>query len=231
MPSRQLMRRYFGPGKLCATAFTETGACSASRIGRRRGPRQHAPATPPSESKGCLTDLHRARQQVAFRAHHRSPKPVQHSPGGLVAAQAENPLQPQRADALFLVGDGPRRGEPHPQRRTGLVEEGPSRDAAWMSAGPANQPASRGSTRRVHHAARRAIESGWPPQPLQVSCARFVTRKPVFELVPRLRVVLTGNGFDLVHAAIGVARGAKWLALWFVQCAGEIFKLSLGSVP
>ena len=156
---------------------------------------------------------------------------MQHSPGGLVAVQAENPLQPQSADALFLVGDVPRRGEPHSQRRTGLVEDGPSRDAALMSAGPANQPASRGSTRRVHHAARRATESGWPPQPLQVSCARFVTRKPVFELEPRLRVVLTGNGFDLVHAAIGVARGAKWLALWFVQCAGEIFKLSLGSVP
>ena len=101
------------------------------------------------ERKVCLIHLHRARQQVAFRAHHRSPKPVQHSPRGLVTVQAKNPLQPKSADALLHAGDVPGRGKPHPQRRSGLVENGPSRGAALMAAAPAYQAASRGSTRRI----------------------------------------------------------------------------------
>ena len=161
------------------------------------------PDTCPSpERKVCLIDLNRAGQQAALRAHHRSTIPMQHSPRGLVTAQAKNPLQPKSADALLHAGDVPGSGKPHPQRRSGLVEDGPSRDTGLMAAGPAYQAASRGSTRRIHHSAGRAAKAGWPSQLLQVRCASLVAGKPVLELTPRLRVVPTCNGLDLAHLAI-----------------------------
>jgi hypothetical protein len=85
--------------------------------------------------------------RIALRAHHRSTIPMQHSPRGLVTAQAKNPLQPKSADALLHAGDVPGSGKPHPQRRSGLLEDGPSRDTGLMAARPAYQAASRGSTR------------------------------------------------------------------------------------
>ena len=84
-----------------------------------------------------LVDLDHALQAIAIGPHHRSAKPVQHRPGGLVAAQPEHPLQPESADALLLVGQVPGRGQPDPKRGAGLVEDRarPSRCSGARSPG------------------------------------------------------------------------------------------------
>lgn len=63
---------------------------------------------------------------------------MQHRPGGLVARHAQHALQPQGAHALFLInGQISRRGQPHAQRRAGLIEDGSRGDRALVAAAAA----------------------------------------------------------------------------------------------
>ena len=64
-----------------------------------------------------LIDLDLTGEAIAARADHGTAQLVQPSPRRLVAAQAEHPLQAQRADAVLLAGDEPHGEKPHPQRR------------------------------------------------------------------------------------------------------------------
>src|ERR1700738_70069 len=50
---------------------------------------------------------------------------MQPSPGRLVAAQTQNPLQPYGAGTVLLAGDGPHRPEPECQRFACVLENSP----------------------------------------------------------------------------------------------------------
>ena len=154
------------------------------------------------ERKVAFIDLDCASQQVPIWAHHGSPKSMQHGPCGLITVQAKNPLQAQGADPLLLASEVPRGSKPHSQWRSGFIEEGCGRDAALMSAGPADQPPSCGATRRIDHCACWTAKTRRPSQHLQIRGARFVAAKPVLELAQRLGVIFASNGLDLVHADI-----------------------------
>ena len=70
---------------------------------------------PSAQCQKDLIDFDGTAQQVAIRADHRTAKPVQHGPCGLVAIQAEHALQSKGTNALLLICDVPSRCEPHPQ--------------------------------------------------------------------------------------------------------------------
>ena len=121
-----------------------------------------------------LVDLDHALQSIAIGPHHRPAKPMQHRPGGLVAAQPEHPLQPQGADALLLVGQVPGRSQPDPKRGAGLVEDRARRSPC--SGAPQSlhiMPDAAGTVRLARHAAARADEAVRPAQSLQVAKARL----------------------------------------------------------
>src|ERR1035437_974254 len=118
-----------------------------------------------------LIDLDGAAQQVAIGTDHRTAKPVQHGPCGLVAIQAEHSLQSESTNALLLIGDIPSRSEPHPQRCTSLVKNRSCRHAALMSATSANQSTPSSTSGLIYRAARRATKFFWPSQTLKVCCA------------------------------------------------------------
>ena len=146
--------------------------------------------------------LHRPAQQVPVRAHHRTPKSVQHGPSSLVAIKPQHTLQAQGTDALLLTSEIPRCREPHAKWCTGFLEDRSGRHAALMSATSADQPAPRGATGRIEQPAGRTVKSMWPSQVLQVRRAHFIIGKPVLELAPRCRIVPAGNRLDGVHSAI-----------------------------
>ena len=75
-----------------------------------------------------LANLDLVSEPISARSHHRAAKLVQPSPGRLVAAQAEHPLQAKGADALLLVGHVPGGGEPGPERTPRVLEDRPRRD-------------------------------------------------------------------------------------------------------
>jgi len=156
----------------------------------------------PSQRQVRFIHLHRPAQQVPVRAHHRTPKPVQYGPSGLVAVQTQHTLQSQGTDPLLLAGEIPRRREPHVKGCAGLVEDRSGRHAALMSAGSADQPAPRSATGRIRHPADRTAKPMRPSQLLQIRCARFIAGKPVLELAPRCRVVPARNRLDVVHSVI-----------------------------
>ena len=69
--------------------------------------------------------LDKPLELVPAWSNHGASKPVQHGPGCLVTAQAQNALQPQSAHALLLIGQVPRRSQPYTQRCACLVKDGP----------------------------------------------------------------------------------------------------------
>ena len=149
-----------------------------------------------------LVNFDRTGQLVALWANHRAPESMQHRPGRLVAAQAQNPLQSKSAHTVFLTRDVPRRSEPHPQGCSGLIEDGARRDTALVRTGSADQSASARASRCVQHTTRRTAKSARPPQLLKVANTRILRGKPVFKLHPCLRVVATSYGIDISHPVI-----------------------------
>lgn len=146
-----------------------------------------------------LIDLDGAAQQVAIGTDHRTAKAVQHGPCGLVAIQAEYPLQSESTDALLLICDVPSRSEPHPQRRTGLVKYRSCRHAALVSATSANQSTPSSTPGIIYRAARRAAKSFRPSQALKVCCAGILSGKPVLKFNPVAWVILVSNWPSFIH--------------------------------
>jgi len=166
-----------------------------SVVGLASGTRgSHPWATPQCQER--FVDLNRSTEQISPLANHRPSKSVQHCPGGLVTAQPEHPLQTQRADALLLAGDVPRRREPDPQRSTCLVEDRAGRDAALVPARSANEPGASRPPRNVYDTASGTTIAVRPPQLFQVGRAGFLAGKPILELAPGARVLSSRFGFD-----------------------------------
>jgi hypothetical protein len=111
-----------------------------------------------------LVNLNTPLQAFAVRPHHGAAKPVQHRPSGLVASQAQHPLQTKGADALLLIGQIPSAGQPHTQWRASLVEYRASGHRRLVTATAAHQARAARPIRLGCYAAIRANESLRPPQ-------------------------------------------------------------------
>jgi len=88
-----------------------------------------------------LVDLNFPMQQISSRPDHCPAQPMQHRPSRLVAAESKNTLQPQRTDAMLLVGDVPNTRKPDAQLGPGLVKYGSSRHCCLGFAMQAHQSA------------------------------------------------------------------------------------------
>ena len=164
-------------------------------LGRMAFPTHLGPGlTPLSDGNVGLVDLDFASQLLASGAHHRPTQPVQHGPGGLVAAQPQHTLQSQGTDALLLVGHVPRRAQPDLQRGARLIEDRAGGDAALMSTTSADESCATSSAGLRHSTAVRTDKPRGPAQSLQVRKAGLLCGEPVQKLAPGSRVVFTRNG-------------------------------------
>lgn len=139
-------------------------------------------------------DLHGAGQLVPVGADHGEAQFVQHCPGGLVAGQAQDPLECRRGGVeLLLVGHVPGLAVPGSQGRAGLVEDradGHGRSPLTGSADPAGGSSLPGPA----VPAGRGNEGLRPARPGQVVAAHLFVAEPLKERVAGARVVDSGVG-------------------------------------
>src|SRR5271165_2010892 len=136
-----------------------------------------------------LVHLYRAAERVPSGADHRPAQLVQPGPGRLVAAEAENTLQPQSADAVLLVGDIPHRHEPHSQRLSGVLKDCPGRQRRLPLAPLAVQQPPRRHPRLARPPAMRAYEPTRPAQAPDIFAAGGVAAEPLVNLLKRPGII------------------------------------------
>ena len=147
-----------------------------------------------------FVDLDHAREQLAPRQHHRTPKLVPPRPRGLVATQPEHALKSERGDALLLIDDVPGRREPAHQRRARPGENRARGDGRLRAAHrAAAQPVAHLPPASVDRSAEATPEPAPPSQFLQVANARRIAREPAQQLVPVTRIPDAGSGL-IAHA-------------------------------
>ena len=79
---------------------------------------------PPIISRGdgvSLVNLNAPAEAITSGPHHSAPKLVQPSPGRLVAAQAQHPLQSQCTRPVLLAGEPPHGSKPTLERLAGVL--------------------------------------------------------------------------------------------------------------
>src|SRR5271157_52540 len=140
-----------------------------------------------------LVHLYRAAERVPSGADHRPAQLVQPGPGRLVAAEAENTLQPQSADAVLLVGDIPHRHEPHSQRLSGVLKDCPGRQRRLPLAPSAVQQPPRRHPRLARPPAMRAYEPTRPAQAPDIFAAGGVAAEPLVNLLKRPGIINPGD--------------------------------------
>ncbi|SEJ52432.1 hypothetical protein SAMN04244579_04681 [Azotobacter beijerinckii] len=84
-------------------------------------------------------DFYKTAEQLSARANHRTTKAMKQGPRCLIASKSQNALQPQGADAMFLIGDVPRGGQPYLERCSRFVENRSCGHAGLVTACLANQ--------------------------------------------------------------------------------------------
>src|SRR3981189_217255 len=148
---------------------------------------------------------------------------MEHRPRGLIAAQTQNALETQCADAMFLVGHVPGSGQPAVQRSASVVKNGAGRDRALIPAGAAHEPTSTGPVRFSSDTALRTHKSIAPTKAFQILQTCFVRREPFQELAPRFRVVLPRGWeiFVVVHGEILPYGGANRIPRMYVQVSED----------
>ena len=132
--------------------------------------------------------LDQAPQPIPARPDHRPPEFVQHGPGGLVAAQAQDPLQSQGADAIFLTGDMPHGPKPSGQGQVRVLEDR-ARCHRGLVPTVATEPQATPHGPSLSSAARRADETSGPPERKQVRLAGGVGGKTLLQHLQSSRVV------------------------------------------
>ena len=137
-------------------------------------------------------------------ADHGPTEFMQNRPRGLIAAQAQDTLQPQRAGSVLLAGHLPDRSTPQPQRQTAILENGPGSHCGLMTTASTDPSP---SLRRpgLPSATLGTGKSFRPPQCRQVSAALLIGGKTLFHFQKRLRIVLN-HPFTLPLAVGGVNR-------------------------
>src|SRR5512132_2174842 len=82
----------------------------------------------------CLVHFHHPGEAIPPRSHHGTPQFMQPSPRGVVAPQAQHPLEPDSAGTVLLAGDCPHRPKPNRQRLACVLEDRPGRHRALIPA-------------------------------------------------------------------------------------------------
>src|SRR5437870_5629995 len=137
----------------------------------------------------CLVHFHPTAEAVTARSHHSSPQFVQPSPGGDIAAQAQNPLQPQGTGSVLLGGHPPHGPEPHGQRFPCILEDRTSRQRRLVLTASADEQIALGRPSR-RPAAAWTNETFWPTKLEQVVPTRLLRPKSGLQFGQRGWVVL-----------------------------------------
>src|SRR6266545_3170110 len=116
-----------------------------------------------------------------------------------VRADLERAVQALGGDAVLLRGEHPAGREPHGERRSPAIEEGPCRHRGPATAG-GTLVAAIGDRPSASVTAPGAGEALGPPQPVQVVQAVSVGREPGLELPCGPRVVQARPGLECIHA-------------------------------
>src|SRR5450759_1910541 len=119
---------------------------------------------------------------------------MQPGPGRLIAAQAEHPLQAQRADAVLLAGNEPHGEKPHPQRLARVLQHSSGRQRYLPIAGSTAQQAARHFPRLSHCRTVGADKAIRPAKPTYIFPARRLAAKPRVELLKRPRIINPSDG-------------------------------------
>jgi hypothetical protein len=160
-------------------------------------------AAPPFESRPAdlgFVHFDSSAKFIPTGSDHRSAKFMKNRPGGLVAAQAQDTLQPKRAGSVLLARHMPDRTAPQTQRQMAVLEKGPCRHCGLVPTEATNQPPSlRGP--RFCPSTPWADKTFRPSEPSQVSTALLVGGKSPFQFQKRLRIVL--NHSFLLQLGVG----------------------------
>jgi hypothetical protein len=125
-------------------------------------------------------NLNGTGQPVTAWPHHGYPKFLQPDPSSFIAWQAQNPLQSQRTDTIFLAGNMPNGSKPQPQWLPGVLEDGSRGDRDLRIALATAIQASLGLPGFII-ATSRTRKPRRPPQLKQLSTAGLFRSKPLFE--------------------------------------------------
>jgi len=131
-----------------------------------------------------FVDFDLARELIATRAHHRSPQFVEPHPGGLIATEPQDPLQPQGTGAILLSDHPPHHLKPQTQGLAGPVEDGPGCSGCLVTARHAVHPGFLGQP-RFGRRTSRATEPLRLPQTDDVLPAGVLGREAAVELGQR----------------------------------------------
>src|SRR6266498_2861400 len=146
----------------------------------------------PGRADRCLVDFDLAGELVTPWAHYCPAQLVQQRPRGPVAAEAEQPLQAERAHAVLRAGHVPGGGKPGRQRQPPISEDR-SRRHRLIGAAARTEIPTLAHPPRPLAAADGAAKSILPTQPSQVAQARLIIDKPRIELTQRARIITAGK--------------------------------------
>src|SRR3989442_2054369 len=116
---------------------------------------------------------------IPARSHHSSAQLVQNRPSGLIAAQAQDTLQAQRAGPILLTGHLPDGSAPKPQWQMAILENGAGGHRCLVTTSCAYQPPSlrwpslSSATAGAHKSFRPAEERPVCPAPFPRGKQRF----------------------------------------------------------
>ena len=134
-----------------------------------------------------LIDFDRAVKAIPPRPHHGGAQLLQHGPCGLIASQSQQPLQPQCAHPMLLMGHVPRRGKPCRERNAAAIQDRARSHRYFPSTSRAG-PTPVGRAPSFCASAFRTAEAPCPPQPFQIRDAGRLVGKPNAKLRPRPRI-------------------------------------------
>jgi hypothetical protein len=154
------------------------------------GPASLPTALDPADVR--LIDLHMPGEALATGTDHRHAIAVQHRPRGLIGAQTERPLDPERRDPVFLTGHLPRRLKPQPKRGPRAVKDR-ARGHRRLVAAHRALPAAIAKPPTVAGHAAWTPDPVRPAQPLEVVQTRVLPREPRQQLRVGARIVTPGR--------------------------------------
>ncbi len=149
----------------------------------------------PSQGPGFLAapirliHFHDTRQSVTAWTHHSPTQFVQDQPSGLIAAQTQRALQPQRADAVLLAGDVPHGSKPGRQGQMAVLEDSPGGNRRFMPA-PTAAPSTSANQPRLGSLTSRTDPSGGPAERCEVLGTRLLVAKALLQLDQNSGVIL-----------------------------------------
>src|ERR1035441_3029082 len=145
----------------------------------------------------CLVHFHHSGEAVPPRPHHGTPQFMQPSPRGVVAPQAQNPLEADSAGTVLLAGDCPHRPKPNRQRFACVLENcsGCHRTLIPATCTLPQQPTHRPV---LPSATTRATKTIRPPQPHEIFPAGCLCRKARLKFGQISGIILHGRPYYIL---------------------------------